>query len=165
MRSHTRGGSCDLTTSRASDFAGSCLSSAVSFTDSPNVLVPKIVTALKGYNRDTFLHDLSAGIICTSQIKDLFGLQRGDLPPEFLLKWQAYFADGTAFNPWAIVVSAGCLLIIGPWPQVSHRKPGSFVALMVGPGFTIDEALAKGEFIVTGDHPTHRAPTDVTRHA
>jgi SulP family sulfate permease len=209
--------------------------------DRPNVFVPKIVTALRGYRRETFLHDLGAGVIVgivalplaiafaiasgvtpdrglwtaviagfiisalggsrvqiggptgafvvvvyaivqqhgvdglllatlmagliligfgvarlgavikfipypvtvgftsgiaviifTSQIKDLLGLHMGDLPAEFLLKWQAYFANATAFNPWAIVVSVGCLLIIGFWPRLSHRIPGPFVALIVG---------------------------------
>ena len=73
-----------------------------------------------------------AVIIFTSQIKDLLGLQIGDLPPEFLRKWESYFVHATAFTPWAIGVSAGCLLLIACWPRVSHRIPGPFVALIVG---------------------------------
>jgi SulP family sulfate permease len=73
-----------------------------------------------------------AVIIFTSQIKDLLGLHMGDLPPEFLLKWCDYFANVTAFTPWAIALSAGCLLVITLWPKISRRIPAPFVALVVG---------------------------------
>jgi SulP family sulfate permease len=73
-----------------------------------------------------------AVIIFTSQIKDLLGLHMGDLPPEFLLKWRDYFANVTAFTPWAIALSAGCLLVITLWPKISRRIPAPFVALVVG---------------------------------
>lgn len=73
-----------------------------------------------------------AVIIFTSQIKDLLGLHLGDLPPEFLLKWREYFVNATAFTPWAIAISAGCLLVITLWPRISRRIPGPFVALVAG---------------------------------
>ena len=72
-----------------------------------------------------------AVIIFSGQVKDLLGLEMGEVPAHFVEKWVAYFTHATAINPWAIGVSAGCLLIIALWPRVSHRIPGPFVALMV----------------------------------
>src|SRR5579883_64247 len=40
-----------------------CLQVASAFTKKLLVLVPKVLTTLKGYNRDAFIKDLTAGII------------------------------------------------------------------------------------------------------
>jgi SulP family sulfate permease len=53
-----------------------------------------------------------------------------------------------------------------PQPREALTRSGLLAEL--GPGNvaeTIDEALARGELIVTGDHPTHSVPTAVTRDA
>jgi SulP family sulfate permease len=71
-----------------------------------------------------------AVIIFSGQVKDLLGLSMGDVPAHFVEKWTAYLTHATAFNPWAVGVSAACLLIITFWPRLSHRIPGPFVALI-----------------------------------
>jgi SulP family sulfate permease len=71
-----------------------------------------------------------AVIIFSGQVRDLLGLSMGEVPAHFVEKWAAYFTHATAFNPWAIGVSAACLLILTLWPRLSHRIPGSFVALI-----------------------------------
>jgi sulfate permease, SulP family len=70
-------------------------------------------------------------IIFSSQIKDLLGLEMGEVPAEFLAKWTAYAANLSTVNPHAIGVAGLALLIILLWPKVSHRIPGPFVALLV----------------------------------
>jgi SulP family sulfate permease len=70
-------------------------------------------------------------IIFSGQIKDLLGLEMGEVPAEFLAKWGAYAHHVTAVNPSAIGIGALALLIIVLWPRVSRRIPGPFVALLV----------------------------------
>jgi SulP family sulfate permease len=72
-----------------------------------------------------------AVIILSSQIKDLFGLQMGAVPAEFIPKWSSFVAHAGAFTPHAVFVSAIALAIIILWPRVSQRVPGPFVALIV----------------------------------
>ena len=72
-----------------------------------------------------------AVIIFSSQIKDLFGLQMGAVPAEFLTKWVAFAEHATAFTPAAIGVGATALAIIVLWPRITQRIPGPFVALIV----------------------------------
>src|SRR5690606_11591994 len=60
-----------------------------------------------------------AVIIFTSQINDLLGLGIGDLPADFVMKWQAFGTHLDQINPWAIGVAAGCLLLIGTWSRIS----------------------------------------------
>ncbi|MEO8478312.1 MAG: sulfate permease [Gemmatimonadota bacterium] len=70
-------------------------------------------------------------IIFSSQMKDLLGLTMGTVPADFVDKWRAYASHLDAFNPWAIGIAVGCLLIIQLWPRLSRRIPGPFVALIV----------------------------------
>jgi SulP family sulfate permease len=69
-------------------------------------------------------------IIFSSQVKDLLGLEMGEVPAEFFAKWRAFAANATTFNPQAIAVAALALAIILLWPRVSRRVPGPFVALI-----------------------------------
>lgn len=71
-----------------------------------------------------------AVIIFSSQIKDFLGLDMGDVPAEFLEKWAAYVQHIGAINPAAVGVAVLSLLIIGYWPRVSRRVPGTLVALL-----------------------------------
>jgi SulP family sulfate permease len=72
-----------------------------------------------------------AVIIFSSEIRDFFGLRMGEVPAPFLEKWGAFVAAAPTFTPEAIGVAVVALLIIIAWPRVSHRIPGTFVALIV----------------------------------
>jgi SulP family sulfate permease len=72
-----------------------------------------------------------AVIIFSGEIKDLFGLHMGEVPANFVAKWQAYATNATGFTPAAIGVAALSLAIMLLWPRVSRRIPGPFVALIV----------------------------------
>ena len=70
-------------------------------------------------------------IILSSQVKDLLGLEMGDVPSEFFAKWAAFAEHLGSSNPWAIAVSAITLAVLVLWPKVSHRVPAPFVALVL----------------------------------
>jgi SulP family sulfate permease len=70
-------------------------------------------------------------IIFSGQIKDLLGLEMGEVPAAFLAKWGAYAQHIGGVNPAAVAIAALALLIIVLWPRVSRRIPGPFVALLV----------------------------------
>lgn len=70
-------------------------------------------------------------IIFSSQVKDLLGLEMGDVPADFIEKWAAYLENLGTVNPAAILIAVLALLIIRYWPRVSARIPGPFVALVV----------------------------------
>jgi SulP family sulfate permease len=72
-----------------------------------------------------------AVIIFSGEIKDLFGLQMGAVPADFIGKWVAYARTATGFTPSAAVVAFIALAIILVWPKVNRRIPGPFVALIV----------------------------------
>jgi len=72
-----------------------------------------------------------AVIIFSSQVKDLLGLGMGEVPAEFIPKWRAFASHIGSINPQALGVSLAALAIIGLWPRVSRRVPGTFVALIV----------------------------------
>lgn len=72
-----------------------------------------------------------AVIIFSSQLKDFFGLEMANVPTEFILKWVAYFASISSINYYALGISLISLMIITFWKKVSHKLPGSLVALMV----------------------------------
>ncbi len=69
-------------------------------------------------------------IIFSSQVKDFLGLPMGDVPPEFLPKWQAYAEHLGSVDPWTLGVAAATLAILVLWPRVSRKVPGPFVALI-----------------------------------
>jgi SulP family sulfate permease len=71
-------------------------------------------------------------IIFSSQLKDLLGLDMGEVPAEFLAKWSAYARALETVNPWTVAVAAGSLAILLLWPRVSRRVPSPFVALLAG---------------------------------
>ncbi len=73
-----------------------------------------------------------AVIIFTSQINDLLGLGITDLPADFVMKWRAFAANLHRINPWAVGLSAGCLVVISLWSRFSKRIPGALVALLLG---------------------------------
>lgn len=70
-------------------------------------------------------------IIFSSQVKDLLGLEMGDVPAEFFAKWVAYAENIHSINPQAVGLAALALGIIILWPRVSRRVPAPFIALIV----------------------------------
>lgn len=71
-----------------------------------------------------------AVIIFSSQVKDFLGLRMGDVPAEFIPKWQAFATHLNSINAQALAVALVALLIMILWPRVSRRIPGPFVALV-----------------------------------
>ncbi|MCE5332342.1 MAG: sulfate permease [Bacteroidales bacterium] len=69
--------------------------------------------------------------IFTTQIKDLFGLQTGELPGDFIHKWIAYGHFIDTINPWSLGVGVASILIIALTPKISKKIPGSLVAIVV----------------------------------
>ncbi|MFZ4592458.1 MAG: SulP family inorganic anion transporter, partial [Ignavibacteria bacterium] len=72
-----------------------------------------------------------AVIIFTSQIKDIFGLQIADLPPDFISKWIVYFQNFSAINYNALFVGGLSLVILLFWPRISHKIPAPLVVIIV----------------------------------
>ncbi len=71
-----------------------------------------------------------AVIIFLSQIKDLLGLQMGDVPADVIEKLLAYGSTLRSTHLPALLVSAGSIIVIVLWPRVSKRIPGPLIALV-----------------------------------
>ncbi len=69
-------------------------------------------------------------LIFSTQIKDLFGLAINNVPSEFHEKWIVYFQNFFSVNYYAFGIGALSLLIMIFWPKVTHRIPGSLVAII-----------------------------------
>jgi SulP family sulfate permease len=72
-----------------------------------------------------------AVIIFSSQIKDLFGLQMGKVPVDFVAKWEAYASHFGTMQPETLAVAAATLAILLIWPKITDRIPAPFVAMIV----------------------------------
>lgn len=103
--------------------------------------------------------------IFTTQIKDLFGMQTGALPGDFIHKWITYSHFIDTINPWSLGVGIVSIVIIFLTPRISKKIPGSLVAIIlltvvvyflrnkfgvtgietIGDRFTIDPSLPKAE--------------------
>lgn len=71
-----------------------------------------------------------AVLIFSSQMKDFFGLQMGAVPADFMDKWKDYFEHASPFNGYAFLLSACTVLIVIVWPRVTHKVPGSLIAIL-----------------------------------
>jgi SulP family sulfate permease len=69
-------------------------------------------------------------IIFTSQIRDFFGLTIASVPADFVDKCIAYVKNFHTLNFQAIGIGIATLLIIGFWPKISKRIPGSLIAIL-----------------------------------
>lgn len=72
-----------------------------------------------------------AVVIFTSQIKDFFGLEMGDVPQEFLDKWQAYFEHINNWDPLSCAVGLGTLAILIYFRRYKPHLPGAVIALVI----------------------------------
>lgn len=69
--------------------------------------------------------------IFTTQIKDLFGLQTGKLPGDFLSKWAIYFQHFDTIDWMTTLIGLLSIVVIALTPKVSKKIPGSLVAIVL----------------------------------
>ncbi|MEO8948396.1 MAG: SulP family inorganic anion transporter [Mucilaginibacter sp.] len=70
-------------------------------------------------------------IIFSSEVKDLFGLKMGSVPADFISKWLAYGQHIATINLYAAAIGAFTLFIVLLWPKITHKVPGSLIAIIV----------------------------------
>ncbi len=70
-------------------------------------------------------------IIFSSQLKDFFGLQMGSLPADFIDKWKKYAENIHSINVYAFAIAAATVIIVFAWPGLTHKIPGSLIAILV----------------------------------
>lgn len=70
-------------------------------------------------------------IIFSSQVKDFLGLNIVTVPSEFFEKWIIYSRNLFSINYWALLIGVTSLLIIMFFPRITHRIPGSIVAIII----------------------------------
>ena len=70
-------------------------------------------------------------LIFSSQVKDFFGLNMAAVPADFLDKWKSYIANFSSVNMYAAAIAAATVAIILLWPKVTHKIPGSLIAILV----------------------------------
>jgi sulfate permease, SulP family len=70
-------------------------------------------------------------IIFSSEIKDFLGLQMGAVPANFLDKWSGYFRFFLTANFYSLSIGLLTIIIIRFWPGITHKIPGSLIALLV----------------------------------
>src|SRR5664279_1557449 len=69
-------------------------------------------------------------IIFSSEIKDLLGLHMGTVPADFIEKWKSYGHYFNTANLYAVIIGITTIMIIQLWPRLSHKIPGSLIALL-----------------------------------
>ena len=72
-----------------------------------------------------------AVIIFSSEIKDFLGLKMGNVPVDFISKWLAYGEHISSLNLYAAGIGVFTLLVVFLWPKVTHKVPGSVIAIIV----------------------------------
>src|SRR5450432_1796784 len=70
-------------------------------------------------------------IIFSSEIKDFFGLKMGAVPSDFFEKWKSYIANFHSLNIYTLSIACAAVVIILLWPKVTHKVPGSLIAILV----------------------------------
>ncbi|MBK7501191.1 MAG: sulfate permease [Ignavibacteriales bacterium] len=70
-------------------------------------------------------------LIFSTQIKDFFGLAIENVPSEFFEKWIEYSFNFSTINYYSFGTAALALFIILIFPRITHKIPGSIVALLV----------------------------------
>ncbi len=70
-------------------------------------------------------------IILSSQIRDLLGLPIDELPAHAVDQWLAYAGTFSTASLPALVIGVASVGILVLWPRVTHRIPGSLVAIIV----------------------------------
>lgn len=70
-------------------------------------------------------------IILSSQVKDFFGLEMGSIPADFIAKWESYIKNFHSANVYSILIAAATVIISILWPKVTHKIPGSLIAILL----------------------------------
>ena len=70
-------------------------------------------------------------IIFSSQLKDFLGLQMGTVPADFVAKWKSYIVNVQSINVYAVLIAVITVVIIIWWPKVTHKVPGSLIAILI----------------------------------
>lgn len=70
-------------------------------------------------------------IIFSSQVKDFLGLNMGAVPADFLAKWGSFASNISTTNLYAAAIAIVTVAVILLWPKVTHKIPGSLVAILV----------------------------------
>lgn len=70
-------------------------------------------------------------IIFTSQIKEFFGLQTGNLPAEFIEKWKVLVTRFHTANGYAIGISLLTILVTLYTKNITKKIPGPFLAILL----------------------------------
>jgi SulP family sulfate permease len=70
-------------------------------------------------------------LIFSTQIKDFFGLSIDKVPSEFFDKWIEYSINFASINYYSFGTAALALFIILIFPKITHKVPGSIVALVL----------------------------------
>jgi len=55
----------------------------------------------------------------------------GNVPSDFINKWIAYSHNISSINVYALVIGVFTLLLILLWPRVTHKIPGSIIAIVI----------------------------------
>ena len=70
-------------------------------------------------------------IIFSSQIKDFLGLRMGAIPADFIDKWRSFSQYFQTVNIYTVLIGVATATIILLWPKVTHKVPGSLIAILV----------------------------------
>jgi SulP family sulfate permease len=70
-------------------------------------------------------------IIFSSEVKDFLGLEMGVVPADFLDKWKAFILHIQTMNIYTVLIGVTTIVIISLWPGVTHKIPGSLIAILV----------------------------------
>ncbi len=76
----------------------------------------------------------TAGIavtIFTTQVQDLLGMNLQGAPADFIGRWGAYLSNLGSIDPWSAAVGLLSVAIIAFSGRISHRIPGSLIAIVV----------------------------------
>jgi SulP family sulfate permease len=69
-------------------------------------------------------------VIFTSQIKDFFGLQIDQVPPQFLDKCLLYCIQAYTWNKWAFLIASSTLVLIFVLRRYYPKIPGAIIAII-----------------------------------
>jgi SulP family sulfate permease len=70
-------------------------------------------------------------IIFSSEVKDFLGLKMGAVPADFVDKWKSYLAYFQTASIYTVLIGVVTVIIISYWPKVTHKVPGSLIAILV----------------------------------
>ena len=70
-------------------------------------------------------------IIFSSQMKDFFGMQMGEVPADFIEKWRAYILNFDRLNWIAVIISVMTIVLTLHFSKISKKIPGSIVAIIL----------------------------------